>query len=728
MVSLSLRNRPGRDFRYSLLPYPFAAIVGQERMKEALLLNAVNPGLGGVLIRGQKGTGKSTAVRALVDLLPEIEVVVDCVYGCHPWHPARMCDRCRGRLDRGESLPVALRKVRVVELPLNATEDRILGGVDFEHALKEGERRLEPGILAQANRGLLYVDEVNLLDDHLANLLLDALAMGTSTIEREGLSSAHPAELMLVGTMNPEEGELGPQLLDRFGLCVEVEGLSDPQERLEIIRRQGRFEMDPSLFQQEWAIPQDQLRQGVRQARRVLDQVQVSDALMGGIVELCLAHDVAGHRADFLLWAAARTLAACQGRLEVTWEDIVHVASLVLLHRSRRNPGLQGSPSPPRAEGRQEGQEEREAVQAPPDLSGEGVGDPGESEEGEEEESEREGPSSAVSPDQAQEVSPSSPQAYAEGDPRPESADEPRTPVEPTQLLRSYFAPGEAFVVRPLMIDRDRLLRNGSGRRSPTRTPRKSGRYVRSTPVRRNDDLAFDATIRAAAPYQVRRERKGVAIRIEEADIREKVRERKTGNLLLFVVDASGSMGNRLMSETKGAVLSLLLDAYQKRDKVGLVAFRETSAEVLLPPTNSIELAKKLLEDLPTGGKTPLIHGLMMGYQVIKNHLRKDHQSSPLMVLISDYRPNVPSFKAVHPDYLFDERIYPRLLQEIFEMASYIQADPQVSSLVIDVNEIQDHLSQGRAIAARLGAPYFRIRDLKARGILRLVKGLGSRE
>ncbi|MBI2877510.1 MAG: magnesium chelatase subunit D family protein [Candidatus Tectomicrobia bacterium] len=726
MTSFSLRDRPGKGPGYALPAYPFAALVGQERMKEALLLNAVNPRLGGVLIRGQKGTGKSIAVRALADLLPEREVVLDCPYNCHPWQPSRMCDRCRTRLEQGESLPVTLRQVRVVELPLNATEDRILGGVDFEHALKEGERRLEPGILAQANRGILYVDEVNLLDDHLAHLLLDALAMGMNRIEREGLSFAHPAEFMLVGTMNPEEGELGPQLLDRFGLCVEVEGLSDPQERLEIIRRQGRFEAEPVLFQGEWIGPQDQLRRGILQAQRILDQVQISQDLLERIAGLCLAHHVAGHRADLLLRAAARTLTACQGRLEATWEDILHVAGFVLLHRSRQAVGLQGLSSPPRTSRPQEEQREKETVQAPPDLSGPGPGEPEGSEESAE--NEPEGPASTVSPDLSGEVSSSPPQASSEDAPRPESTDEPPAPGEPLPLLRSYFALGESFPVRSLMMERDRQLRDGSGRRSPTRTLRKSGRYIRSTPVRRNDDLAFDATVRAAAPYQIWRERKGVAIAIEEADIREKVRQRKTSNLLLFVVDASGSMGSQLMSETKGAILSLLLDAYQRRDKVGLVAFRETRAELLLPPTNSIELAKKLLEDLPTGGKTPLVHGLMMGYQVVKNHLRKDPGTSPLIILISDYRPNVPFFKVLHPDYLFDERVYPRLLQEIFDMARHIQADPQVRSLVIDVNQVQDHLAQGQAIARRLGGPYVRIRDLKARGILRLVRGWGTRE
>lgn len=700
--------------------YPFTALVGQERMREALILAGVHSRLGGVLIRGQRGTGKSTAVRALADLLPEIEVVTDCVYQCHPCQPGQMCDHCLARRQKGETLPTSRRPVQVVELPLSATEDRIVGGLDFEHALREGERRIEPGVLAEANRGVVYVDEVNLLDERLTHLLLDVLATGVNRIEREGVSFSHPAEFFLVGTMNPEEGELGPQLLDRFGLCVEVEGLSDLQERLEIVRRWGKFEEDPSSFGREWGFLQEQMRRGIQEAQGLLRATDVPPELLGAIVEICLAHGVAGHRADILMREAARAIAACQGRVEVTSEDVARAADFVLPHRSRRDPTLQDSPTlPQRNNGQRKDEQEQpgEAQAQAPSASPGSLDD-----DGKKEEAEGEGAGSAVNPAAAEGSRPVPPQAHTQGDEPRAPNGHPSAEKEPTPLLGSCFEVGDPFKVRPLRIERDKLLRRAGGRRSPTYTLRKSGRYVRSTSVRRNNDLALDATIRAAAPHQVRRERDGLAIRIVSEDVREKVRERRMGSLLLFVVDASGSMGNALMTETKGAVLSLLLDAYEKRDKVGLVAFRETSAEVLLPPTNSTELAHKLLEDLPTGGKTPLIHGLVTGYQTIRNHLRRDRTASPLMILISDYRPNVALHESPYADYLFDERAYPRLIKEIYDMADYIQGDPQVRSLIIDVNETQDHLSHGRGLAARLGAPYFRIQDLKAGGIIQLVR------
>ena len=293
---------------------------------------------------------------------------------------------------------------------------------------------------------------------------------------------------------------------------------------------------------------------------------------------------------------------------------------------------------------------------------------------------------------------------------------------EPPETPDSIFPMGNPFQIRSIEVHRDRFYRQRYGRRSPSKTLAKSGRYVRSTSVRRNDDLALDATIRTAAPHQSSREKKGLAIAIETSDIREKVRERKIGNLLLFVVDASGSMGTILMSETKGAIFSLLLDAYKRRDKVGLVAFREDSAEILLPPTNSIELAKKLLEELPTGGKTPLVHGLVTGYQLIKSHLRKESQSLPIMILISDCRPNVPWHETPYYDYRYNEVGYPKVLEEVLSMAQYIQSEGQIKSLVIEVDDRYDHMSKGRDIAEAMGAQYFRIQDLQAKGIVRLLR------
>ncbi|GAC1364561.1 MAG: hypothetical protein NVSMB42_24400 [Herpetosiphon sp.] len=318
--------------------YPFSAIVGQERLKRALLLNAINPRVGGVLIRGEKGTAKSTAVRALARLLPSQRVIADCQFGDPPDEPQQMCSRCRARWDAGEPMAVAERPTRLVELPVNASEDRVVGSLDLEHALAEGERRFEPGLLASANRGVLYVDEVNLLDDHLVDLLLDAAAMGVNTVEREGISVSHPARFILVGTMNPEEGELRPQLLDRFGLAVEIAGLREVEERVSIIQRRLDYESDAASFAETWGPAEHLIENRIRDARALLPKVKISPRDMGVVARLAVEMGVDGHRADLAILEAARTHAAMEGRDRVAPEDIRIAAELALPHRMRRQP------------------------------------------------------------------------------------------------------------------------------------------------------------------------------------------------------------------------------------------------------------------------------------------------------------------------------------------------------------------------------------------------------
>lgn len=318
--------------------YPFVAIVGQETLKKSLILNVVNPALSGVLIRGEKGTAKSTAVRALVDLLPEIDVVDADPFQSDPADPKTMSPDVRKRFDAGETLPVRRRKVRVVELPISATEDRVVGTLDLEHALKEGRKTIEPGILAAAHRGILYVDEVNLLDDHVVDVLLDSAAMGINTIEREGISFSHPTRFTLVGTMNPEEGELRPQLLDRFGLCVQVEGLKTPRERVEVVKRRAAFEQDPTGFVADWAAETETLRMAIAAAIAVFPNVAVSDDALFDIADRSLKVGVDGHRSDIVMLKAAKALAAWSGRDAVTAADIDEAAELALAHRKRRRP------------------------------------------------------------------------------------------------------------------------------------------------------------------------------------------------------------------------------------------------------------------------------------------------------------------------------------------------------------------------------------------------------
>jgi Mg-chelatase subunit ChlI len=320
------------------LVYYFSAIVGQEKMKNALVLNAINPKLGGVLIRGEKGTAKSTAVRSLAALLPDIEAVADCRFRCNPHDRATMCQECISRLDSAEELPVEKTKTRVIELPVGSTEDRVVGSLDLEQAIKKGEKRFEPGILAEANRGILYVDEVNLLDDHIVDILLDSAAMGVNIVEREGVSYSHPAEFILIGTMNPEEGELRPQLLDRFGLCVHIEGIADIDQRVEVVKRRAFYEQDPSGFQKTWKEEEKKLQQDIVQARELLRQVTISDDMLYLIARIAIDMNVDGHRADIMIMKASKTLAAFNGRREVSKEDVQKAADMALQHRMRRKP------------------------------------------------------------------------------------------------------------------------------------------------------------------------------------------------------------------------------------------------------------------------------------------------------------------------------------------------------------------------------------------------------
>jgi magnesium chelatase subunit I len=318
--------------------YPFSAIVGQEQMKLALILNAIQPAIGGVLIRGEKGTAKSTAVRALAAVLPEITVVSDCPFSCPPDQPTLMCDTCRTRLEQGEMLPVTRRRMRVVDLPINASEDRVVGTLDLEHALREGQRRFEPGVLAEANRGILYVDEVNLLDDYVVDVLLDAAAMGVNIVEREGISFAHPARFMLVGTMNPEEGELRPQLTDRFGLCVDIASIHDVRQRVEIVERRERFEFAPQSFLAEYAAAEQQLCTRIVEAARVLSSITISRQVAELIALINIELDIDGHRGDIVMRRAAQTYAAYLGEPEVTAEHVYTIAPMALAHRLKRLP------------------------------------------------------------------------------------------------------------------------------------------------------------------------------------------------------------------------------------------------------------------------------------------------------------------------------------------------------------------------------------------------------
>lgn len=344
--------------------YPFTAIVGQERMKRALILNAINPQIGGVLIRGERGTAKSTTARGLAALLPDLEVVEGCKFGCDPNQPLFLCTECQERLEREGVLPITTRRIRFIDLPVSATEDRVVGTLDIEKAIKKGERHFEPGVLAAANRGLLYVDEVNLLDDHVVDLLLDSAAMGVNVVEREGISFQHPAAFILVGTMNPEEGDLRPQLLDRFAHAVDIEGIADAGARVEIVRRRLAYERDPESFYDEWAERERHVSAEIERARNRLPLVKYSDRDIYLIAHLTASFNVDGHRADIVILKTAAANAAFEGRLEINEHDIMTGAELALPHRLKRQPFQDASLQPQQLQQRmQQAQQQAENEQ-----------------------------------------------------------------------------------------------------------------------------------------------------------------------------------------------------------------------------------------------------------------------------------------------------------------------------------------------------------------------------
>ncbi|MEU8453648.1 putative cobaltochelatase [Streptomyces griseoaurantiacus] len=665
-------------------PFPFTAVVGQDDLRLALLLNAVSPAVGGVLVRGEKGTAKSTAVRALTALLPAVDVVPGCRFSCDPARPDPGCPD--GPHEPG---PFESRAARMVELPVGASEDRLVGALDIERALAEGVKAFEPGLLAGAHRGILYVDEVNLLHDHLVDLLLDAAAMGASYVEREGVSVRHAARFLLVGTMNPEEGELRPQLLDRFGLTVEVAASREPDLRVEVVRRRLAYDDDPAAFAACWAEEEAAVRRRIVAARELLPSVRLGDGALRQIAATCAAFEVDGMRADIVMARTATALAAWAGRTDVLAEDVRQAALLALPHRRRRNPfdapGLDEDKL-------DETLEESGGSEGPggsggdddPDPDGGGPGGGG-GQPGPEDGGPGDGDAAAR------------PEAGEGGEPRPSGAGE-QSPVRAAEPFRTKVlsVPG--------------LGEGAAGRRSRART-----RHGRTTGARRPrgtlTELHLAATVRAAAPHQRARGRSGPGLVVRRDDLRQATREGREGNLVLFLVDASGSMAARQrMSAVKGAVLSLLLDAYQRRDKVGLVTFRGTSAEVALPPTSSVDAAAARLESLPTGGRTPLAAGLLRAHEVLRVERLRDAARRPLLVVVTDGR----ATGGPEPVALASR-------------AARLFAAGGTACVVVDCEAGPVRLGLAGRLAADLGGTAVTLEELRADSIAGLVKDVRGR-
>ena len=637
--------------------YPLVAVVGQEQAKKALLIALVNQKAGGLLIGGAKGTAKSVLARSCAEL-------------------------AGGR--------------RLLTLPLNVTEDMLFGSIDIEYAVSLGEKRFSPGLLARATDNILYIDEANLLRQELLTAVLDANSAGVNNVERDGISCSHVVRTTIIATMNPEEGTLPPHILDRFGMYADVQALKDVQERVEVMQRALAYSRNILEFRRRYAEETQQLAAKLAAARELLPQVMASDAMLMLAAQLCAQAYCAGHRAELYLLEAARALAALGGRSYVLPKDIEEAAQFVLPHRMRKLPEQQSEEPEQQEDNQREDDSEQdednspedeqdndEDSQLPPPLdSGEDDKDAGESSE--DEDDSRDG--------------------------------------QQKEQDNSNFAPEEqladidkTFRLPKLLLDfgKDRNVRRGSGKRSVTKTDLKQGRYVRAEqPKGKVSDLAFDATIRAAAPYQRLREDNGCALNIKEEDLRQKVREKRIGNTFLFAVDASGSMGAReRMRAVKGAIFYMLQEAYQKRDRVGMIAFRRDKADLLLPITRSVDLAQKRLAEMPTGGKTPLADGLALSLQTLALLNKRDSELEPILIVVTDGRAN-----AVHEGEKEPVAAAINIAEKI--------AKAKITSVVIDTESDFIKLGIAKKLAAAMQANYYTLQRLSKENIIHIVRNL----
>lgn len=641
--------------------YPFVAVVGQEQLKKALQIALVNQKVGGLLISGEKGTAKSTLVRATQEII-DLQKIVD--------------------------------------LPLNATEDMLFGSIDIEYAISKGERRFLPGLLSRATGNILYIDEVNLLRQELLTAVLDANASGINQVERDGISFSHCVSYTVIGTMNPEEGVLPSHILDRFGMYVDVKSENDVIIRTEIIRRSLASGYDIQSFRNSYFDETEKLAAKIALARRIVEKVEVSEAMMQLAAQMCAQAFCAGHRAEIYLLEVAKVIAALVERNYVLPKDLEEAAMFVLPHRMRNPP------------------EQQE------DLDQQEEGQPDENEQQNQDEKEDNDETSDKSP-----LEPSSlnDNEY-DGDEKENSNDnnnqdddnekeEPMPDNDKNQLAQEEQIADidKNFKLPKMVLDlgKDRNVRRGSGKRSMTKTDLKQGRYVRAEMSKTKvEDLAFDATIRAAAPFQSLREDNGCALNIKSEDLRQKVREKRIGNTFLFAVDASGSMGAReRMRAVKGAIFYMLQEAYQKRDRVGMVAFRRQKAELLLPITRSVDLAQKCLAEMPTGGKTPLADGLSTALVTLGMLNKKDSELEPILILVTDGRANATEKNSDDP------------VECALKVAEKIRK-AKITSVVIDTETDFIKLGIAKTVAKAMGATYYNLRSLSQEHILRIVRNL----
>ncbi|TMS41132.1 MAG: VWA domain-containing protein [Methanobacterium sp.] len=582
--------------------FPFTAIVGQENIKKSLILNAINPSIGGVLIKGEKGTGKTTAVRALANLLPPIRTVKGCAFSCDPKDQGSLCDLCKSN-----DFEIEEKKMRVVELPLGATEDRVVGSINIEKALKEGIKALEPGLLAEANRNILYVDEINLLDDNLVDVLLDAAAYGINIVEREGVSFTHPSNFILVGTMNPQEGELRPQLSDRIGLHIVVSSIMELEDRVKIMERREEYEKDPEKFQEKFQEEEETARRKIVKARGLLNRVEMPRHLMEVIAQLCMDMGVDGHRADIAILKTAKTIAAYEDEKTVN-EDHVEEAVLLVLGERFHTTSFDKD------------KVKKQMEKAKSDLE----------KEKEKQESKN---NAELSPERGNEEEESKKKLQStdgNGDNEKRGMKLKTRDEEDDQVEKEY----QEADIKKLLKMRGKQRKKLYGKRVDSKTIK--GRYVKSKlPEKALDDIAIDATIRAAAASSTG------SIQVKSDDIRQKVRKHGARASIALIVDISGSMfSDKKANRVKGILNRFIEDVNRHKDKLSVIGFKGDEAEIIIPTTRRASSFQEKLNNIRVGGTTPLASGLQKGFEILKQEKIKD-EYIPMMVILTDGMPNV---------------------------------------------------------------------------------------
>lgn len=678
------------------LIFPFSAIVSQENVQKALILNAINPGIGGVLIKGKKGTGKTTAVRALADLLPPIKVVEGCSFNCDPDDPDSLCDSCLS----GE-IHVVEKNMCVVELPLSSTEDRVVGSINIEKALKEGLKALEPGLLAEANHNILYIDEINLLDDNLVDVLLDAAAYGLNIIEREGISITHSSKFILVGTMNPAEGDLRPQLSDRIGLHITANNVTDLNDRIEIMERREEFEGDPSRFSKKFEDVQSEIRARIIEARRILKEVEISPHLMRVIARICVDMGVDGHRADIAMLKTSKTIAAYHNRKAVTENDVLEAVVLVLGERFQKlhdQDELEDEVQKAAAEAG-EGEEMDEKDQSPDtkDIKKE-VGDDLESSDEVEEVPQE---TSTWGGEDENNQPPNAGDVVKGGTPKKDGK-----PVE---------ADEETADIQKLLKMENKKKQRIYGKRVVSKSIK--GRYIKSKiPKETTNDVAIDATLRAAAVGS------NGSIKVQMGDIRQKVRKHDAKASIALIVDTSGSMfSDEKVNQVKGIINRIIDNINRHQDKVSVVGFKGDEAEIIIPTTHRAFSFKEQLDNLTVGGTTPLASGLKKGFEILMKEKLND-EYIPMMIIFTDGMPNVglnKKFSSLSSKYLqelgFPIELDHSPVEDAIKIAENLK-DKEIHTLVINSGKEEMGHEFNLELTTASGGRYYDIQDLKNPG------------